>query len=136
MNLLDQVTVQLVRETCCNCGVVFAMSRELNQTFLDNRDRFFYCPNGHRQHYIGATRAEKAERAAERANQNASFWEGRAKEASERTARALASQRVIKGHMTRLKKRVAAGVCPCCNRSFKDLSRHMAGQHPQYGEVS
>jgi hypothetical protein len=34
--------------------------------------------------------------------------------------------------MTRIKKRVAAGVCPCCNRSFKDLARHMAGQHPDY----
>lgn len=22
----------------------------------------------------------------------------------------------------------------CCNRSFKDLARHMAGQHPDYAD--
>lgn len=29
---------------------------------------------------------------------------------------------------------VGAGVCPCCNRTFKNLARHMAGQHPGFTE--
>jgi len=40
-----------------------------------------------------------------------------------------------KGQLTKTKRRVANGVCPCCNRTFADLSAHMHGQHPEYGEV-
>lgn len=41
-------------------------------------------------------------------------------------------RRAQKGQNTRLKKRIAAGVCPCCNRSFANLREHMAGQHPDF----
>ncbi|HEX9950777.1 MAG TPA: hypothetical protein VGB53_03340 [Rubricoccaceae bacterium] len=43
---------------------------------------------------------------------------------AERQKRRAAAQ---KGAHTRTKKRIAAGVCPCCNRTFQDLARHMAG---------
>lgn len=26
----------------------------------------------------------------------------------------------------------ACGVCPCCNRSFTNVRRHMTSQHPDY----
>lgn len=41
-----------------------------------------------------------------------------------------------KGHTTRLKNRIAAGVCPCCQRTFVNLARHMKGQHPNYKGVA
>lgn len=28
--------------------------------------------------------------------------------------------------------RIRNGVCPCCNRSFKDVHRHMKSQHPEF----
>ena len=37
-----------------------------------------------------------------------------------------------KAAKTRLKNRVGKGVCPCCNRSFANLKRHMASQHPEF----
>jgi hypothetical protein len=37
-----------------------------------------------------------------------------------------------KGHATRITKRAKAGVCPCCNRTFKQLAAHMASQHPTF----
>jgi hypothetical protein len=37
--------------------------------------------------------------------------------------------RAFKGRVTRLKNRAAAGVCPCCNRTFAQLARHMATKH-------
>lgn len=40
--------------------------------------------------------------------------------------------RAFKGVVTKLKKRAANGVCPCCNRTFVDLARHMAGKHPTF----
>lgn len=36
--------------------------------------------------------------------------------------------------VVRHKKRAAPGLCPCCNRSFVGLSRHMKTKHPQYVE--
>ena len=37
-----------------------------------------------------------------------------------------------KAAKTRIKNRIANGVCPCCQRSFKDLHRHMQNKHPDY----
>jgi hypothetical protein len=47
----------------------------------------------------------------------------------EDTERRLSAQ---KGATTRAKKRHAAAVCPCCNRSFVQLRRHMENKHPGY----
>jgi hypothetical protein len=46
--------------------------------------------------------------------------------------RAEYQRRAEKAAKTKLKKRIAAGVCPCCNRTFKQLSAHMQRQHPEY----
>ena len=37
-----------------------------------------------------------------------------------------------KGVATRLKRRAKAGVCPCCNRTFKALASHMKNKHPEF----
>ncbi len=37
-----------------------------------------------------------------------------------------------KAAKTRIKNRIANGVCPCCQRSFKNLHRHMQTKHPDY----
>jgi hypothetical protein len=39
--------------------------------------------------------------------------------------------RAARGQLTKFKKRVGRGVCPCCNRHFKDLARHMESKHPE-----
>lgn len=41
-------------------------------------------------------------------------------------------QERVKGEVTKLKKRIANGVCPCCKRSFCNLAAHMKTQHPEY----
>ena len=38
----------------------------------------------------------------------------------------------LKSQLTRERKRAAAGVCPCCNRSFVQLARHMKTKHPDF----
>lgn len=48
------------------------------------------------------------------------------REGAERSASAY------KGQATRLRNRIKAGVCPRCNRTFQNLQRHMAGQHPEF----
>lgn len=37
-----------------------------------------------------------------------------------------------RGQVTRIKNRVGHGVCPCCNRTFENLGRHMMSQHPTF----
>lgn len=109
----------------CTCGVLFAVPEHM----LDTRradGKTFYCPNGHPLHYGSENARLKRELEA-----------ARDRTARERAMRdqAEASLRATKGVVTKQRKkllRVAAGVCPCCNRTFKDLARHMAGQHPGY----
>lgn len=44
------------------------------------------------------------------------------------------SHAATRGHLTRTKKRGGHGVCPCCNRTFQQLARHMKSKHPDYAE--
>ncbi|HYC31767.1 MAG TPA: hypothetical protein VEB59_05720, partial [Gemmatimonadales bacterium] len=55
------------------------------------------------------------------------------REVSEQRDQTAASLRSTKGVVTKIKRRVAGGVCPCCNRTFSDLARHMSGKHPGWG---
>jgi hypothetical protein len=40
-----------------------------------------------------------------------------------------------KAATTRIKNRVAAGVCPCCKRTVKQMAAHMKSKHPDYKEA-
>lgn len=37
-----------------------------------------------------------------------------------------------KGQLTKIKKRASAGTCPCCHRTFKQLTEHMKCKHPEF----
>lgn len=82
----------------------------ITQTYTATLD-IVECPNCHMN--FGIT----PEFEAARRNDHTSFY---------------CPRRAQKGQNTRLKNRIAAGVCPCCNRSFQNVARHMAGQHPDF----
>lgn len=136
-----QQTVKLITETCCSCGVLFAMPEELQKERLADK-RHFYCPNGHHMAYTGKTEAQKLRealeaerRARQSAEQNVAYWADEAREAGERADRERNRANGYKGHATRITKRAKAGVCPCCNRTFKQLAAHMASQHPEFTPI-
>jgi hypothetical protein len=112
---------------CGECGIEFGVPND----FDDRRRRdhkTFYCPNGHPRVYLGESDAEKIKRlereaAAERDAKVRAYAEV---EAARRVNRAL------RGQATKLRKRISGGVCPCCNRTFVELGRHMATKHPEY----
>lgn len=118
-------------ETCIECGVEFGVPAEFNRRRREDH-KSFCCPSGHRQHYAGETEAEKLRRELARAKQREACYEDQLRD--EREARETAKHRAAayKGHTTRLKKRAAAGVCPCCSRHFTNLERHMKSQHPEF----
>jgi predicted RNase H-like nuclease (RuvC/YqgF family) len=48
-------TQKLKAQTCCKCGVVFALASDYEkQRREDHKD--FKCPNGHPQHYLKKTK--------------------------------------------------------------------------------
>ena len=128
-------TTEFVVEECCNCGVAFAMPEALYKRCKGDSDRWFYCPNGHRQHYTEGDiqKAKRLQREAEQklARERAAHDQKAARLRDQRD-RAENRRRAEKAAKTRIKNRVANGVCPCCNRTFKNLARHMASQHPDF----
>jgi septal ring factor EnvC (AmiA/AmiB activator) len=113
----------LYAQTCCNCGVLFAIPELMDdQRRRDHQN--FWCPNGHSQHYTGETDEQKLRKVRDQlAREQASHDQ------------TLASLSATKGVVTKQRKkleRVAKGVCPCCNRSFSDLKKHMQTKHPDY----
>lgn len=113
-------------ETCCTCGMAFAMAVDFQQR-RRNDHGWFYCPAGHRQHYVGKTEAQKLKE--ELAQRDAALERERAR------GRELLHERdqIAKAHR-KMRKRVMNGVCPCCNRSFDNLRRHMETQHADFGQ--
>jgi hypothetical protein len=121
-------------ETCYRCKTPFAMSESVYNLALQRKgDIEFFCPNGHGQVYTkGETEEQKLRRERDRLKQEAAYLNDRVEE--ERAARQLAERRTsaAKGQITKMKNRAAAGVCPCCNRTFANLHRHMSSQHPGF----
>lgn len=92
----------------------------------------YHCPAGHGQHYYGKTEAEKQRERAERLQRQVEAREADIRFEQRRLESERRAHAATKGTLTKTKKRIANGVCPCCNRSFANVARHMAGQHPDY----
>lgn len=119
--------------TNCWCGIHYAVPSEFFEMIKSQhrdgvRQTAIYCPLGHTWEFSGKGEAELLQERldAERARS--------ARIAADRD-QIQASLSATKGQVTKLKKRVAAGVCPCCGRTFQQLSRHMANKHPDYASV-
>ncbi len=120
------VEVRLVTEICCVCGIPFAMSDAFRAARrLDHA--LFYCPAGHAQGFFGATTTEK-----ERDEYRESLRIAKEELAVTRRERQQLEDAVLDktNELKALKKRVSAGVCPHCRRTFQDLARHCASKHP------
>lgn len=122
MSALDFVTVSLTRIECCNCHTIFAMTTDMEKQRRNDK-LLFYCPAGHSQYFPGRTEADRLKSQLSLAENNATYHR-------ERAAHLEHSRNATKGAMTKLKKRINAGVCPHCSRSFKSLRDHIAHMHP------
>lgn len=130
-------TTNLYLETCCTCGVPFGIPHELYVS-LRKSGNSFYCPNGHSQIYTAKKNTEEklAEAQAQLAKEREvrEWLDGERKHLAGELKVARNSLRATKAAHTRTKNRIAKGVCPCCNRQFLNLHRHMETEHPDYTE--
>ena len=101
---------------CSNCGVEFLVPTGYHTQLVDKR-KIFHCPNGHQQVYADSevARLEKEVKALKEKADKALQWLEQERKAHART-----------------RKRHAGAVCPCCNRTFSQLTRHMKTKHPGY----
>jgi hypothetical protein len=121
--------------SCCNCGVLFGVPVDLDRhNRALGRKGTFWCPNGHSQCYTENTEEKfRKELAAER--QRREWAESSRKAARDQAEAAQRSASAYKGQVTKIKKRVGNGVCPCCNRTFANVARHMNTKHPDYRDA-
>lgn len=118
------LTMGFTAEVCykVECGVAWMLENGFMAARRSDGGAF-YCPNGHRQHYIDTVEA-RLRRQLEQANRNTEYQRGLKERYDRQRAAAL-------GQVTRIRNRIEKGVCPKCNRSFCNLRRHMASKHPR-----
>lgn len=121
---------------CITCGVRFAMPTALYK-HQQKHGGFHHCPNGHSQGWIKEeSEMSRLRRERDRAQQQVARAEDEAREAKEKAAREVAAAKAETKKVTaskkRLEKRTAAGTCPCCQRTFSNMSTHMRKQHPTF----
>lgn len=140
MGAVLSFTQHLEALTCWVCGIDFAISstykRSLERAGEDAPTLF--CPRGCR---LGHGKSKAA-----RLRENLDAMQ-RSRDQARDDARVARIERdhqerrasTYKGHLTKTKNklektqiRVKHGVCPCCNRTFKQLQAHMKRKHPNY----
>jgi hypothetical protein len=114
---------RLVTETCYSCGVLFAMVEDFWEHRQNDRKNFF-CPNGHSQAYIGGKSDAQKLRDAE----------ARETHLQDQLRAAVRDAEASRVELIRARSRFANGVCPCCDRYFDNVRRHMVSQHPDQVE--
>lgn len=124
------ITTQLCIWSCPTCGIVYGIPA----TFADDcrsSGKSYYCPNGHTLSWRD-TDADKQRKRAERAEKDRDYWQKEERRMREEKTSAEHRERAQKAAKTKLKNRIAKGVCPCCNRHFVNVERHMQTKHPEF----
>lgn len=122
-NAQAQAVVEMTMMTCGGCGIVFSVP-EAWRAEKQRTGNGWYCPNGCSRVYKESD-ADKAKRQLEEERQRHANTLSRLNESE-------AAARNAKSELKRIKTRIHAGVCPCCNRTFQNLARHMNSKHPDH----
>lgn len=140
METLREQSGVLVVERCW-CGIQHAVPQSLRdmqiQQHRDGRmQQGIYCPLGHKWLYSGEAEVDRVKRRMQEALNAEQAATQRERQRHDQTRAELreteARRRGEKAAKTRIKNRVSKGVCPCCNRHFENLQRHMTGQHSDF----
>jgi hypothetical protein len=126
------LTTQIRALDCANCGITFGISLEFERNRRKDK-RQFYCPNGHEQYFPGKTDEDRMREERDAARSLAERESRRRQLAEQRAENERRSAIAYKGHATRIRNRIANGVCPAgCNRHFANVQRHIATKHPDF----
>ena len=122
------MTSDVLISRCASCGVQYGVTAEFDED-RRNDGKAFYCPNGHTLSY-GETEVDRIRRERDRLKQSLAEIDQSRAAAWNRAKEETAKREKVEKELKRQQRRVNAGVCPCCNRSFVALARHMQVKHP------
>lgn len=139
MSLL-QIDLQLKVITCPHCGGTFGLANGFYEDKRVNNSGGWHCPYcAQERGFYGKTQAqrlqEKLNQEREASNRIIAAERARHDQTREELRHTEAQRRGEKAAKTKLKKRIQGGACPCCNRTFTNLERHMATKHPDFAEA-
>jgi uncharacterized Zn finger protein (UPF0148 family) len=136
------LNVQLTTIDCGVCGGTYAINERYRQEQYE-KGGSWYCPYCQTSWGYGEGENARLKKQLAKEKHKAEQADARAREEQARLLEEVYAQRAVterterrraamKGQVTRIKNRVGKGVCPCCNRTFMDLQRHMQGKHPDW----
>lgn len=110
--------------SCGECGIKFFVPSNWVEDRRDkgNYGRRFHCPNGHVRVWSEST-LDVVTRERDRLKQANARLEDELRDGVARADREAKKA-------ARVKRRAEAALCPCCNRHFSQLERHMKSKHP------
>jgi hypothetical protein len=115
------ISMKFDLQDCPECGIQFCTPPGYEGRRRNDHGSF-HCPNGHRMSFHEKTPFEIATEEKNKVQ---------AKLNEEQHARLVLEKQLAEEKKKRatLETRISHGVCPCCNRTFKDLERHMNSKH-------
>ena len=117
------VDQELEAKTCPACGVLYAAPASLFEHAADDEKRSWYCPNGHNLIFPKGGREIDKLRAEKLRLESQLEWE------RQNATNARTDARRARTQLANVKKRVGAGACPDCHRTFQNVAKHMARKH-------
>jgi hypothetical protein len=129
-----EYTSTLTIVECCECHMDFGMTPR----FVADRRAdhgWWYCPQGHRQHWPEKSDKERLREQVEQRDRELARTRARLDQSEARAEHEANRARALKGVVTKTKRRIGKGVCPCCNRHFPNVEAHMATEHPDFSEA-
>lgn len=132
-NLAVEATTRLNTILCGECGGVYAISEKYRQTKQQDGG-YWSCPYCKCTWGYGESEIDRLKKEMESEKKRTEWAKQDAKNQRERAETAEAKERGQRAAKTRIKNRVANGVCPCCKRTFQNLLGHMKNQHPHYSK--
>lgn len=116
---------QMEDRICGVCGIAWSAPKVfMDECRKEGKDKTFYCPNGHPR-VFKESEADEVRRELNRAKQLL----------AQRDDEIVAERNRVKAEQKKVKKltaRAASGVCPCCNRTVRQMALHMKNKHPSF----
>ena len=113
---------------CGKCGGVYALTAPYVEHKRENGG-YWHCPYCRTSWGYGESEIAELKRKLQDERRTKASLRGQLARSREEAEHEQHRANGYKGAMVRVKKRVAAGVCPNCNRTFQDLARHMKSKH-------
>lgn len=134
-NLAISTELDMYIVNCGECGGVYGILEQVREQ--KHRDGACWaCPYCRtRWGYSGKGENARLKRELKQKQRALDIQRKRTEWAKEEARHNERRRRAEKAAKTRIKNRIANGVCPCCNRTFKQLAAHMKNKHPDFVPV-